>query len=217
MASDSITSDSKELEKVLRDLNPAVLDPDFLSRLEDAADDTLIALTTAEIQFEKSLRGHAPLALSTDFLSRLETIVSDLPFALDEKIVLFPKTAPVISKKPSNKRYPMWAAAAAVALIGASTALFLPGQKPGSTVAKNTPSITRIKPASNDSHYVAAGFNRVLGDVNDKGVDWNQADKPHRVVAVTYLDRITLKNAEGKTVEVEQPRTEYIFVPEKMD
>ena len=221
MSSHSPSSDSKELEKQLRDLDPAPLDPSFLARLEEAADGTLVSLTPEEIRFEKSLRSHVPAALSPDFLKQLETIVADVPFAVDEKILLFPKTAPLVRKAAKSYR-PMWAAAAAVALIGAATALFMPGNQPpqavtGIVAPRGPVTSSPDLPAAN-SNFQAAGFNRGLGEVHDEGYTWDgDNNKPHRVVKVTYLDRITLKNKEGKIVEVEQPRVEYILVPEKVD
>lgn len=225
MSSPTPSSDSKELEKALRDLSPLALEADFLSRLEAAAEGTLTALTAAELRFEESLRAtYKPQPLDTDFMSRLEGVVSNVAFPVDEKIVLFPKTAPISkTAKPSGRQRPMWAAAAAVAFIGAATALFMPAQKPAaSPVVKNSTSAPSASlssaPVTNpNSHFVPAGFNRGLGDATDEGVVWHDPAKPHRVVRVTYLDRVTFKNAEGKTVEAVQPRTEYILVPEKMD
>ena len=225
MSSPTPSSDSKELEKALRDLSPLALEADFLSRLEAAAEGTLTALTAAELRFEESLRAsYKPQALDTDFMSRLEGVVSNVAFPVDEKIVLFPKTAPLSKPaKSSGRQRPMWAAAAAVAFIGAATALFMPdGKTTVSPVVKNdspaqSAPIASAPLANPNSHFIPSGFNRGLGDATDEGVLWHDPAKPHRVVRVTYLDRVTFKNAEGKTVEAVQPRTEYILVPEKMD
>jgi hypothetical protein len=218
MSSDPLYSDSKELEKALRDLHPAPLDANFLSRLEAAADEELTVLSASEIQFEKSLRQRAPHALSDDFMQRLEGIVADIQFAKDDKILLFPKTAPAVSKPASRSRYSTWAAAAAVALIGASTALLMPTQKqaPVGLVKNSLPQISQPAPANN-SNFVQAGFNSGLGGAVDEGINWQQGNKPHRVLRVEWLDKTTLKDANGKTIEVEEPRTEYIIVPEKID
>jgi hypothetical protein len=220
MSSNSISSDSLELETALRDLAPVSLNEDFFSRLEAAVDGSLLALSPAEIHFESSLRRHAPVALSADFMSQLESVVAGVQFAVDDKIVLFPKTAPVIAKPAAKTRYSMWAAAAAVALIGAATALFMPGQNAVSGFVARSGGVDHsavVNPTPLDSHYAPAGFNRGLDDAIDEGVTWHQADAPHRVLKVQYMDKTTLKNAEGKTVEVVQPSTEYILVPEKMD
>ncbi|MBX3742433.1 MAG: hypothetical protein KF712_15715 [Akkermansiaceae bacterium] len=220
MASDPISSDTKELEKALRGLAPTALDQDFLARLETAADDRLTLSTGAELRLEKELRGHVPAALPAGFLAELEKIVADVPFPMDEKIVLFPKTAPLQPAARKGNR-PMWAAAAAVALIGAATALFMPDRAPSangisarqSASSAAAPSLAQ-QPSSNYTPYI---MNTGFSDAKDEGVAWHQSGTPHRVLKLTYIDKVTLRNAEGKTVVVEQPRTEYIFVPEKMD
>ena len=40
---------------------------------------------------------------------------------------------------------------------------------------------------------------------------------PHRLLKVVYMDRVTLKDADGRTYQVEQPRIEYILVPATAD
>jgi hypothetical protein len=37
------------------------------------------------------------------------------------------------------------------------------------------------------------------------------------VVRVVYKDHVTLRDASGRTMEVEQPRVEYMLVPDKTD
>lgn len=217
MASNSISSDSRELEGALRDLSPAALDPDFISRLEAAADESLTTLAASELRLEAGLREHSPAALSGDFFQRLENLTAGVPFPVDEKIVLFPKTGPVIRKPAARKNRPMWAAAAAVALIGAATALLMPNAPaPGPVVKQSSPGSSRPPVPRPVQNYVPAGFN-ASANATDEGISWHQSDNPHRVVKVIYRDLVTLKDAEGRTIEVEQPRIEYILVPEKVD
>jgi hypothetical protein len=64
---------------------------------------------------------------------------------------------------------------------------------------------------------VPANFNRGFSDARDQGVLWNGVDQPHRVVRIEYLDRATFVNGEGKTLELEQPKVEYILIPEEID
>jgi hypothetical protein len=213
MASDSISSETKELELALRGMHATDLDPDFLDRLESAADGTLTELTEMEMRFESSLRAHAPSALDPDFMNRLESVVSDVQFPVDEKIVLFPRSAPPVKTKRTPR--PMWAAAAAVALIGGISALMFPQGGKSSPAIANRGTPTPANPAQ-VSNFVPAGFNSEA-DTEDVGVSWHQTGQPHRILRLTYRDRVTLKNADGKTIEVEQPRVEYILVPEKMD
>jgi lipopolysaccharide export system protein LptA len=53
-------------------------------------------------------------------------------------------------------------------------------------------------------------------DASDEGVVLKDG-KPHRVMKIVYKEKGSFINAEGRKVEVEQPRVEYILVPEKGD
>lgn len=223
MESDLTSSGNKELERTLRGLQPASLEQDFLERLEAAAEGQLVALDESELRFERALRSHTPSVLDGAFLEQLEKVVADVPFPMNEKIVLFPKTAPLTRPAASQKiNRPMWAAAAAVALIGATTALLVPGRAPSSTgrqvAERNQSGATRQSPLAQDSSsYSPYIMKTEFSDAKDEGVSWHQANQPHRVLRTNYIDRYTMKTQDGRTVVVEQPRTEYILVPEKMD
>jgi len=212
MSFDPTSSDSQSLDVSLRELKPFALDEAFLSRLESAADGSLTELSPVEIRFENSLRENAPTGLSSAFLDSLEKVMSGIPFPLDEKIVLFPKASAEIRKPVKTGQRSIFAAAAAVALIGAATALLMP-QKPSATGLANN----SISPIISSENIAPITYDRGLSEAKDEGVIWQSKDKPQRVVRVVYVDRITTKNAEGKTVEIEQPRVEYILVPEKID
>lgn len=176
-------------------------------------------MSAEELRFEKELSFRQPAALSADFMMRMEKIVADVPFPVNEKIVLFPKTAPIRSAPRKGNRS-MWAAAAAVALIGGATALLMPDRAPAPSgrIARQSSSTPAVpSPVQQPSNYTPYIMNTGFSDAKDEGVAWHQSGTPHRVIKLTYIDKVTLRNAEGKTVVVEQPRTEYIFVPEKMD
>ena len=64
---------------------------------------------------------------------------------------------------------------------------------------------------------VPAGFNRGLSEASDEGVVWQANDQPHRVVKVVYIDKVTMKDGNGRTYQMERPRVEYILVPAKID
>jgi len=94
----------------------------------------------------------------------------------------------------------------------------MPPRKAQENFAGNTADPVISAPAnSTNSNYIAAGFKSGIDDAVDEGVTWQQGNQPHRVLKFKYVDKFTLKNPEGKTVEVEQPQIEYILVPEKMD
>ncbi len=207
-----MTHDQTSLEAELRELQAASLDEDLLLRLEAAAEGTLTELGHGELRLEKLLRDASPAPLPAEFLSGLESVLQGVPFPVDEKIVLFPKAN--ISPKAVKKR-PTWAAAAAVALIGAATALLVPVNKPaGATTAQSG---SPVSPATSADHFIPASFNRGVSNVSDEGVVWKNDNQPHQLMRVEYVDKTTLKDKDGRTYQVEQPRVRYMLVPARTD
>jgi hypothetical protein len=207
-----MTHDPSSLEAELRELQAAALDEALLLRLEAAAEGTLTRLTPDEIRFEELLHGISPASLAPDFLAKLETLVHEVPFPADEKIVLFPKANTTVH--PRRKR-PMWSAAAAVALIGAASALLMPSGKAPVTAARQSAPVSPVVAQPTNGNFVPAAFDRGLSEVRDEGVVWKSNNQPHSVVRVVYKDKITLKDKNGRTFQVEQPRVEYMLVPAK--
>ncbi len=206
-----MTPDPPTLEAELRDFHAAALDEKFLNRMEAAADGTLAELTSEEIRFETFLRQTSPAPIHPDFLTNLEAIVRDVPFAVNEKIVLFPKKNH--EQQPLKKQRSMWAAAAAVALIGGITALTIPSGNQTKTAVVKTPSTINFASAK----LTPASFNRDLSEVSDEGIIWKDNNSPHRLMRVVCKDQVTLKDANGRTYQIEQPRVEYMLVPAKTD
>jgi hypothetical protein len=62
-----------------------------------------------------------------------------------------------------------------------------------------------------------AGFQRNLSETRDEGVVWRGKNQPHRVLRLTYMDKVTVTGADGNPVIKEQPRVEYVIIPEKID
>ena len=210
-----MTHDPTSLEAQLRELQATALDDALLLRLEAAAEGTLTQLGHEEIRFEAFLRESPPARLSPDFLMQLETVVHGVPFPVNEKIVMFPK---VNTATHTHRQRPMWGAAAAVALIGAASALLIPaGKTPEKFVSQNAPALPVSPPVirAANSNLVPASFNRGVSEVHDEGVVWKSNTQPHSLIRVVYKDKITLKDREGRTFQVEQPRIEYMLVPAK--
>jgi|AntRauTorckE6833_2_1112554.scaffolds.fasta_scaffold17804_2 hypothetical protein len=211
-----------QTEQELQELNPCKLDEDFMARLAACADGVALELTPDELAFEESLRSVSPSRIQNSFSFALAEAVNDTPFSVDEKIVLFHKSSSR-NPEPGTSRFRRvmrsnFAAAAAVALLGAFTALMLPGQKSGEPqvtemVPDKAPS--RIVPVGNQ--FAPASYDRNLRDTRDEGVIWRGGNQPHRVLRFKYMDRVTLKNEKGEAVEVERPREEIVIIPEKLD
>jgi len=218
-----MSDDFQELEAALEGLRPAALDRMLLARLEDSTQDALTTLTPAEAHFEASLRQLRPATLSPALMAALEATLTRSAATAATNIVAFPQSSPTSAahRRPSHR--PMLAAAAAVALLGAAAALFLPGKgapRSASTPVAHPPPAQPFAtaPASpNNQNFVPAAFNTGLSQAKDEGVLWQSKSQPQRVVKVVYWDRVTLVNPEGKQIEYEVPRVEYILVPEKID
>ncbi len=210
----AMTPDPSSLEADLRELRASLLDEALLLRLEAAAEGTLTQLSHEEIRFEQFLRESSPARLPAAFLTKLEGVVLDTPFHVNEKIVMFPKGS-AATKAPRTR--PIWGAAAAVALIGAASALLMPSGKAPEKIARQSPPPSAPITSQAAGNFVPASFNRGLSEVHDEGVVWKSNTQPHSLVRMVYKDKITLKDANGRTFQVEQPRIEYMLVPAKTD
>ncbi len=206
--------DQESMEAELRELLAAPLDDALLSRLEAAADGTLTVLSPDELRFEARLRGIAPCSLAPDFLASLETIFREVPFPVDDKILLFPKAGAVRAQR-SNR--PMWSAAAAVALVGAASALLVPMRGPTTNLANQSVTPPDRSTSAASGNFAPAGFNRGVSNIHDEGVVWKSNSQPHNLMRVEFVDRITLKDKEGREYQVEQPGIRYMLVPAKTD
>ena len=88
----------------------------------------------------------------------------------------------------------------------------------GKTSDKLISQVTQVsspvaRPAN--GNFVPASFNRGVSEVHDEGVVWKSNNQPHSLVRVVYKDKITLRDKQGRTFQVEQPRVEYMLVPAK--
>jgi hypothetical protein len=213
---------ASSFENDLKNLRAAPLDEALLERMEACIDGSWTRLDPTELAFENHLRSFTPAKLPPGLSARLENLFGETPFIADPRIVAFPNSKE--SKQRQPRRHQRLAAAAAVAIMGASAALLLPPidqrqaaaplTNPGAT-ATNRPGATPPHTAHN--RLVPAGFNRDLSEASDQGLIWRHDNLPHRVLKFVYNERVTTRDAAGRTFEVEQPRVEYVIVPAKID
>ncbi len=196
--------DEAMLEEAMRECSPSTLAPPLFARLHHALETASAPADETDAGFEAWLGMQSPAPLPQGLSCRLAAMVE--PAA---KVLEMPRRDRVIP----FRRY---AAAAAVALIGASAAFLAPigGDAPATIAGGETES--RIIPLEEARQFVPASYARGLSEARDEGVVWRD-NTPHRVLRIVYTDMITLTNDSGETVEVEQPCVEYIVVPEKMD
>jgi len=205
--------DPTPIEAELRKVRPADLDVKLLDRLDACADESWAELSPAEAREEQQLRAITPTQLSPALMASLEATLRDIPFSQAETIIAFPVKKP--TAQPSRRGW--WGAAAAVALTGAITALLIPVNPSPHQIAGTSPKnpITPSSPTTGE--LIPAGFNRGLSEATDEGVIWQSNQTPHRVLKMVYKEQVTLKDANGRIYQMEQPRVEYILVPTKTD
>ncbi|HSP43200.1 MAG TPA: hypothetical protein VLO11_10045 [Luteolibacter sp.] len=216
-----MSDDLAALENELRALRPAALDDAFVERLEQCADGSWDFTSPLELGMEHQLRAEAPLALDPNMTERLLAEVMDLPFPESPpKILPFPAK---VAAQPANevtRRGGRWlAAAAAVALMGALAGWFVPqGSRIDAPLAGENSSAAPAPAATPlPSPLTPAGLNRGLSEATDEGVILHGNNRPHRVLKFVYREQVTLKDEQGRTYQVEQPRVEYLIVPAKTD
>ena len=121
-------------------------------------------------------------------------------------------------KRPATKsRSNWWSAAAAVAILGALSALLIPNPKQANPNIAQQPNSGDPSPIPASAELTPASFSRQLSETSDEGIIWQDNNTPHRVVKVVYKDRVILKRADGTSTEVIQPRVEYYVVPTHSD
>ncbi len=208
--------DPTSIETELRRLRPAGLDESLLARLEECSEGIWTEPTPDELKCEQHLREMPPASLPPALLASLEEAALDIPFPTQSTIVSFPNRD---SAHQPRHRTAWWASAAAVALLGAATALLIPIERTANNLAEAPPAATPevIVPAPPNDKLTPAGFHRGLSEASDQGVIWQDDNRPHRVLKFVYRDRLTLKDDAGRTYQADQPRVEYILVPEKTD
>ena len=196
--------DQTMLEEALLECSPTKLDPRLIAKLADAMEQASASVPETDLRVEAWLASHSPARMSDELMGRLAALVE--PAA---NVVAMPS-------RPAFHRYRSYAAAAAIALIGAAIALFAPVGNSGHQPVADQEVKSRLIPLDEARKFVPASYARGLCEARDEGVVWRD-NTPHRVLRIVYLDIMTLTSDSGEKMEVEQPCVEYIVVPEKVD
>ncbi|MCW1914043.1 hypothetical protein OJ996_10685 [Luteolibacter sp. GHJ8] len=211
-------SEFQDLENALKGLRPASPDDACMSRLLAAVEGRLQKPEMSASGIESRLAAMQPVAPSPQAFEKMLETVSRVPFPVSDKVVLFPG-APKAAKERAASRRPWYAAAAAVAVAGAFSAMMVDKTPTNAVVSNPQPKefapVPKMAGNANPNGIVSAS--RGLQGATDQGVRWTPDGKPMRMVQVEYKDRVKVLDKDGKPVEVEVPRFEYLFVPEKID
>lgn len=164
---------------------------------------------------EDRLAAMEPSWVSNPVAASMLATVSKVPFPVDDKVVLFP-----VGTKPAGKtesRRPWMAAAAAVAVAGAFTAMMVDPATPSSNSGGGAVAGKQTAPAVAPRGFVPASVGSGVEEARDEGVMWTPDGEAMRMVKVIYMDKVKFLNERGEVIEVERPRVEYLMVPEKID
>ena len=199
----AMNRDDATLEEALRQCGPSRLDDRVTARMLMALDGASAPVDAVDRGFEATIAGRQP---------------SRLPDALMDRVAAL--AGPDIVAMPGPKRviaFRRFAAAAAIAMVGAAAALLAPIGGEAPQVADTPPPPAPRADSTVDARaFVPASHQRGLSDARDEGIVWKD-NTAHRILRIVYTDIITLRNEAGEVVEVEQPRVEYILVPKKVD
>ncbi|MFY7818602.1 MAG: hypothetical protein ACOVRB_09580 [Akkermansiaceae bacterium] len=212
-------SNRKELEQLLRSLQPSGLSESTLDRLEQAMSGS-VEIDPSIRSVESQLLDLRPRAIRTSSLDQFMAIVQDVPFAVDQKVVLFPGVRKEMAQVASQKRRWFGAAAmAAMAAIGALAAVWTPLAKQKPVIAgelpKNPPSQSPVN--RSPEGIVATSFGTGVERAADEGVIWTPDHQPKRVLRFQYQDRVLVRDKNGVDRMLLIPREELFVVPEKVD
>jgi len=179
-------------------------------------------------EIEALLAQATPAGVPGHLLDRIETGLHTADAGEDDsadKVVPFPGRASSM-REPRRSQSWSWRAVAAVAMLGALFAWFIPQRQDGPPIVVSSqrwdPSVRLGIPAaatlgSANPALVPASVKSRVGAVRDEGVVWPAPGKAMRKIRVTYLDVVKAKDDQGRTVEATIPRVQYVLVPEQVD
>jgi hypothetical protein len=202
--------DFQELEATLKGMRPVAPDAACMDRLLAALERRTPAV---DVTMERELGKLSPSALDRGVQERLLETVSRVPFPVNEKVVLFPGKSKPVEKAPARRSW--LGAAAAVAVLGGFSALMMGPQQGTPRVAGKGGTETPASPSAKE--LVPASVGSKVSEAQDEGLIWTRDGKPMRRVKVIYMDKVKYAGEDGKIVEMERPRVEWILVPEKID
>lgn len=166
-------------------------------------------------ELEEELRGFSPSPISGDVLTRMveamegweDAEVADAEEAEmseSSKVIGFP----VEKKRRSGSWGPMWAAAAAVAVLGAAMGLINQGEGEGVTALKGLGPVPVLRQAS----LVPVNVQRKISSM-DTGVVSNRDGLEYQLIRVVGQEEANFKGQNDIGLKITRPKVDYFVVP----
>ncbi len=223
----ALTDELCELEHQLASYEPCEISVKFMARLERSVQSASALHESEEAELwelEEYLEQISPASMSVNILERM-TLAMDRwheHVPEEEKVVPFNKrenTTPTIRKRTGGG---MFAAAAAVALLGALSALVMPrfletspsGQVADQADADSAKDLSTRPTGDSSALWVSPdSLSHKVTYTTDQGTVMTRDNKPHRCIRVDYVDRVVLHDKHGREVIIKRPRVKYMLVP----
>ena len=222
-----LNAELQQLENQLSELTPVALSEDFFMDLCVAVESVGDVYENDIETLEKQLGLTSAVALPDDMLLRMANAMDrwhqDLP--VEEKVVSFGTEDRTDHTELQAEKVSHWAkwrnysAAAAVALLGAVTALVAPniGQVESSSPTFAdvgvVPIDTIFSEVPRDAWLVPDSLSHSIVNTTENGVVMSEDNKPQRWIQIEYIDRARFIDDHGREIEVEYPGTDMMLVP----
>ena len=164
-------------------------------------------------KFEEELERLSPVAMPAGMIARMEAAMETWQTAGETTGNVVPFSGKTVRRDGArNRRF--WAAAAAVAILGAAAALLVPNEGPSGVTTAGV---------SDAPNYLAASFapmkaHRNIINAADQGVVMTNDAQPFRAVRLECVDKIEFRNKAGEKLRVEAlPRVRIVLIPVRTD
>lgn len=229
----------RAVESQLADLAPSTIPSDILERMElvmgEWGNPAELSQSTAEAhhlelnELELHLGQLSPASMPDDMLNRMSQAMDHWNEDFQAPDNLIPIGGEQRHSPPVWNRS-AWAAAAAVAILGAVTALLIPRIEPSNTNVASagggadltsnnqnfySPPIVNSDLESNSPVMLVTSnaLSHNVTGASDRGVILTDDDRAMRCIRVDYIDRIMGVDSDGREIEIKAPGIDYMLIP----
>ena len=227
-----LPEDLLDLEQQLHELLPVNISSELFLRLETSmiGNEGEISATVESFEnLEIHLENITPASMPSDMIDRMARAMDNWheQVPVDEKLVAFNEGLGREKKTRKSYGLGMWSAAAAVALLGAFSALVMPNfTQDAKTVVTaetgknamqiNSANLVTASSMANNARLVQDSLSHKVTNTSDQGMVLSGDKVPHRCIRVEYTDRVVVEGKDGRQMEINCPGVEYILIPVEM-
>lgn len=164
-------------------------------------------------KLEEDLKGFAPSPLSREVLARMVQAMDNWEDSESDSVAEESQSGKVIAFPAEQQRRggwsPMWAAAAAVAILGALIGVFVPNTH-GVSVAsmKGVGPVPLLRQAS----FVPVDVQRRVSSL-DAGVIADKEGQPYQLIRVVRQEEANFRGVDNVGMKISRPKVDYYVVP----